>query len=76
MTKAEKRAVKYAVKRGEDPEEINMENVFVKDNRFKKSVKGYAEEEVKKWSKFAHFSEIDLETNTNDQYRPSMQQIK
>lgn len=54
------------MKRGEDPEDINMENVYVKDNRFKKSIKGYAEEETKKWSKFAHFSEMDLETGTND----------
>ena len=59
--------MKYAVKRGEDPDEINMDNVFVKDNRFKKSVKGYAEEETKKRSKFAHFSEMDLETGTGDQ---------
>lgn len=54
------------MKRGEDPEDINLENVYVKDNRFKKSIKGYAEEETKKWSKYAHFSEMDLETGTND----------
>jgi len=64
MTKAEKWAIKYAEKRGEDIESIDFENLYVKDTRFKKSVKGYSEAAEKPRSKFSHFSEMDLESHT------------
>jgi len=56
--------VKYAVKRGDDPEDIDFENLYVKDTRFKKSVKGYVDPAEKPKSKFSHFSEMDLESYT------------
>ena len=47
-------------------ENLDFDKLAVKDNRFKKKVKGYALPEEKPWSKFAHFQEMDLESHTQD----------
>jgi hypothetical protein len=57
LTKAEKREIKFAAKKGVDIEQVDLSQVSTK-----KGFKGYGEKKEKNRNKFAHFAEMDLDS--------------
>ena len=68
LTKAQKRALKFAEKKGQDPTEVDLEEAGPKTKKkHKTEFKGYGVQAPKqpKGNKFSHFTEMDLDSHTN-----------
>mmetsp|Transcript_17093 Transcript_17093/g.19713 ORF Transcript_17093/g.19713 Transcript_17093/m.19713 type:complete len:255 (-) Transcript_17093:36-800(-) len=64
LNKAQKRALKFAAKKGEDPNSVDLENPFLRRGKGKRRVEGYDKTETKKGGNSNKFNEfVKMEGN-------------